>query len=63
MKNEITSHLTKTSGAKRDAKRHSTVAVSEDLRPIHQPYKKPKTNFKHYVEQHLDDEEFDQWEY
>lgn len=59
MKTETTSHLIKTSGTKRDAKRHCS--VSEDLRPAHQPYKKPKTNFKHYVEQHLDDDDFDEW--
>jgi len=29
----------------------------EDKRPSSDPYKKPKTNFKHYLEDHLDDEE------
>jgi hypothetical protein len=60
MKNEQpTSHLTKTQGSKRDAKRHSSDKVTEDFKPSHQPYKKPKTNFKHFVEHLLDDEELD----
>jgi hypothetical protein len=45
---------------KRNAKRHSSLIENADgLKPAHMPYKKAKTNFKHYVEQYLDD--IDAW--
>lgn len=37
--------------------------IFEDKRPGSEPYKKPKTHFKHYLEEHLDDSEDDLLEY
>lgn len=48
-------------GFKRDAKRHTQVVESTDrLKPAHAPYKKAKTNFKHFVQTHLD--EISEWD-
>ena len=38
-------------------KKDKNINVFEDKRPVSEPYKKPKTHFKHYLEEHLDDEE------
>jgi hypothetical protein len=40
-------------------KKQKLILSEEGLRPQHQPYKKPKTNFKNYFDHYDDDEEED----
>jgi|694.fasta_scaffold07849_6 hypothetical protein len=43
--------------AKKKGNGNKDSVVFEDKRPGSEPYKKPKTHFKHYLEEHLDDED------
>ncbi len=51
----VSKSIRKDFSTKKKGNKDST--VFEDRRPGSEPYKKPKTHFKHYLEEHLDDDD------